>query len=47
MLTGCERVVKPIQVANRVVIELVKEGHGFVEHILWVAAQLYGARARG
>jgi hypothetical protein len=34
MLTGCERVVKLIQVANRVYIELVKETHGFVEYIL-------------
>lgn len=34
MLTGCKRVVKPIEVANRIVIELVEERHGFVEHIL-------------
>lgn len=47
MLAGCERIVNPIQGANRVIIELVEEGHGFVEHNLWMAAQLYGTRARG
>jgi hypothetical protein len=46
MLASCERVVEPVQVANGVVIELIEEGHRFIEHVLGVAAQLYSARAR-
>lgn len=46
MLASCERVVEPVQVSNRVIVELVKERHRFVEHILWVAAKIHGARTR-
>lgn len=41
MLAGSERVVKPVQIAYRIIVKRIEEGHRPVEHVFGMTVELH------